>query len=61
VLSRAAFDVDVCIDGDAALSRLDDTNYGAIVLALVQSLIRARLRKPFHIEELVGAVRSCFE
>jgi DNA-binding response OmpR family regulator len=99
VLSRAAFDVDVCNDGDAALARLDDANYGAIVLALVQSdahgdaeifsrlqqknrppcvvvisagsqavmdsvssdLIRARLRKPFHIEELVGAVKSCFE
>ncbi len=28
--------------------------------AITSDLIRARLRKPFHIEDLVGAVRSCF-
>lgn len=98
VLSRAGFAVDLCADGTQALGLLDDTNYGAVVLALVQrdahgdaeifsrlhakdsppwvvvisagaqatldamasDLIRARLRKPFHIEELVGAVKGCF-
>lgn len=28
--------------------------------AISSDLILARLRKPFHIEDLVGAVRSCF-
>jgi DNA-binding response OmpR family regulator len=98
VLSRAGFAVDLCADGKQALALIDESNYGAVVLALVQrdaagdaeifkhlrekacppcvvaisagaqatldaidsDLIRARLRKPFHIENLVGAVKSCF-
>ena len=98
VLSRASFAVDVCENGEQAFARMEQEEYGAIVLALVQSdipgdlqlfrrldakyvrpcvvvisagsqatmdaidseAIRARLRKPFQIDELVGAVTGCF-
>lgn len=98
VLSRAGYAVDLCAEGRRALSLIDESNYGAVVLALVQrdaagdaeiflhlrekrtppcvvvisagaqaaldamdsDLITARLRKPFHIEDLVSAVKGCF-
>ena len=99
VLKHEAFAVDVCEDGQQALVRLEQNEYGVVVLSLVRAdpagdanvlirlkekekppcvvvisagsqtameamasdLIRARLRKPFGINELVSAVRGCFD
>jgi DNA-binding response OmpR family regulator len=99
VLMHSDFAVDLCETGQEALTRLESSRYGVLVLSLVQKdpsgdaeilrklrekekppcvvvlsagsqtllertasdLIVARLRKPFRIDDLVGAVKKCFE